>query len=383
MSADTTPTNLAKWQERFARIQKTINLEPVDQVPVVYMGVAFAPRYMGMSIADFCADPNAALDVSLAAMDRLGGLDGCNLAGGGRITPALTTLWISRIGVPGRDLPPDSLWQVREAEVMTIEDYDTIINGGWMPFFMNYLPRVIDPQEIQDFFGWTMANGERRWKLYQEHGYVIVCDAPLSVNVPFEYFCGGRSMTKFFFDLYRIPDKVQAAMDVVLGETLAQIAAAPPVFGIGGVWLGGWRAASALVAPKLWDRFVWPYYLKLVDALVAKGITPVLHWDQDWTRDLVRLQELPAKKCILNPDGMTDMKRFKALAGDRMAMMGDVPASLLAAGTPEDVHKYVRELVELFEGKGLILCPGCDAPINAKPENMEAFVAAAHEYGKV
>ncbi len=123
--------------------------------------------------------------------------------------------------------------------------------------------------------------------------------------------------------------------------------------------------------------------MKLVDALVAKGITPVLHWDQDWTRDLVRLQELPAKKVILNPDGMTDLHKFKQLAGDRMAVMGDVPASMLAAGTPADVDKYVKGLIELFEGKGLILCPGCDAPINAKPENMQALVEATHKYGKL
>jgi uroporphyrinogen-III decarboxylase len=167
----------------------------------------------------------------------------------------------------------------------------------------------------------------------------------------------------------------------MLAEFLAQIENTPPVHGIGGVWLGGWRAASALVAPKLWDRFVWPYYLQMAEALIAKGIVPVFHWDQDWTRDLVRLQELPAKKCILNPDGMTDLKKFKELVGDRMAMMGDIPASLLVAGTTEDVHNYVRDQVELFEGTGLILTPGCDAPINAKPENMEAFVEAAHKYG--
>ncbi len=80
---------------------------------------------------------------------------------------------------------------------------------------------------------------------------------------------------------------------------------------------------------------------------------------------------------------MTDLKKFKQLVGDRMAMMGDIPASLLVAGTPDDVYKYVREQIELFEGTGLILCPGCDAPINAKPENMDAFVAAAHQYGKM
>jgi uroporphyrinogen-III decarboxylase len=376
--------NTALFQERFVRIKNAVNLEPVDRVPVVYMGVAFAPRYMGVPIADYCADPNLALDVSLNAMDKMGGWDGCNLPAGGRITPALTSIWLARIGVPGRDLPPDSLWQVREAEIMTPADYDTILKIGWTAFFMQYLPRVIDPQEFLDFVGWTMQNAGPRAQQYHDKGYVIVCDAPVSTGIPFEYLCGGRSMTQFFFDLYRTPDKVQAVMDVMLAEFLAQIDATPPVpMGIGGTWLGGWRAASALVAPKLWNRFVWPYYLKLVDALIAKGITPVLHWDQDWTRDLVRLQELPAKKCILNPDGMTDLRKFKQLAGDRMAIMGDVPASMLAAGTPEDVRKYVRDLIELFEGKGLILCPGCDAPINAKPENMQALVEAAHAYGKM
>jgi uroporphyrinogen-III decarboxylase len=377
-------SNELLYQERFERIQKAIHLEPVDRVPVVYMGVAFAPRYMGMTIAEFCADPEAAFQVTLATMDRLGALDGANLAGGGRITALLTSIWLARLGVPGRDLPPDSLWQVREAEVMTPADYDVIIEKGWNAFLMSYLPRVIDPAEFGEAMGWQMTNAPRVQQAYREHDYVVVCDAPVSVGIPFEYLCGGRSMQKFFLDLYRTPDKVQAAMDVILAEMLGQINAAPRIPGIiGGTWLGGWRAASALVAPKLWDRFVWPYYLKLVEALVNVGITPVLHWDQNWTRDLVRLQELPAKKCILNPDGMTDVRKFKQLVGDRMAMMGDVPASLLAAGTPDDIRKYVHDLIDVFQGTGLILCPGCDAPINAKPENMEAFVAASHEYGPV
>jgi len=97
----------------------------------------------------------------------------------------------------------------------------------------------------------------------------------------------------------------------------------------------------------------------------------------------VRLQELPAKKCVLNPDGMTDVRKFRELLRDNMAMMGDVPASLLVAGTPDEVYTYVADLVRDIGVTGLLLCPGCDAPINTKPENMAAFVAASHEYGKV
>lgn len=369
------------YQERLNRIQNAIALEPVDHIPMVYMGVAFAPRYLGMSIADFCADPEATINTNLETMDKMGGWDGINMAGAGRITPLLTSLWLSRLGVPGRDMPPDSLWQVREAEVMTLSDYDFIIDKGWHAFVENYLPRVIDIAEFGEAIGWLMGNLPRAVGAYRERGYVPVCATVTSI--PYEYFCGGRSMQKFVLDLHRIPDKIQAAMDVCFPAIIEQTIAVARATGVAGVWLGGWRAASALIAPRLWDRFVWPYTVKYIDELIAAGLMPVLHWDQDWTRDLARLQELPAKKCLMNPDGMTDMLKFKELAGDRMAMMGDVPSNLLVAGTPEDIRDYVRDRVRLFGSTGLLLCPGCDAPINARPENMEALVAAGREFGKV
>jgi uroporphyrinogen-III decarboxylase len=373
--------NEALYQERLARIKKVINLEPVDRIPVIYMAQAFAPCYMGMSMAEYCADPEAPLNVTLATMDKLGGLDGINMASAGRLTSILPALWLSRVAVPGRDLPPDSLYQVREAEVMTPADYDVIINKGWQAFMESYLPKVADLVEMGEAQSWLVANLPRAIALYREHGYVAIVSN--GVTTPFEYFCGGRSMAKFYADLYRMPDKVQAAMDVVLTDIIEQSLNGARIGGTLGIWVGGWRTASALIAPKLWDRFVWPYFVKIVNAVLDAGFTPVLHLDQDWTRDLARLQDLPAKKCIMNPDGMTNMKKFKELVSDRMAMMGDVPSSMFAAGTPEDITKYVGDLVSLFGSRGLILCPGCDAPINTKLENMKAFIAASHEYGKV
>ncbi len=66
-----------------------------------------------------------------------------------------------------------------------------------------------------------------------------------------------------------------------------------------------------------------------------------------------------------------------------MSIMGDVSATTFATGTPDDIYKYVEELVRDVGPTGLLLCPGCDGPINTKPENMEAFVAASREYGVV
>jgi hypothetical protein len=215
--------NQALYEERLARVTKAMGCEPVDQIPVIYMGVAFSPRYMGMSIAKFCEDPEAAANVTIAAMDRLnrfGGLDGCNAAQTVRITPALTTLWLSRIGVPGRDLPPDSLWQAREEEIMTHADYDTIIEKGWMAFFMEYAPKVIDIGELQEFFSWAHTMGGLLLQRYRDHGYVVIAGG--AGSIPFEYLCGGRSMQQFYFDLYRMPDKVQATMDAAFPEIIAR-----------------------------------------------------------------------------------------------------------------------------------------------------------------
>ncbi len=369
-------------QERFDLIRKTIALEPVERTPVIYMGSAFAPRYMGMSMAEYCADPEAALQVTLATMDRLdqfGGIDGANTPAGGRITAILSALWLSRLAVPGRDLPEDSLWQVKETEVMTEDDYDTILEVGWKPFLQSYMPRVIDPEEMAESFTWLGSNRERIQEAFIEHGYVVISNSRFSPVPPFESLCGGRSMQKFFLDLFRIPDKVEAVMAVIMEDVLADIEQSPAPAGIGGAWLGGWRGASGLISSRLWDRFVWPYIARIAHALVDKGVTPVLHFDQDWTRDLGRLRDLPARKCILNPDGMTDIRKFREETGDHMAMMGDVPATLLTLGNPAEIRQYVRDLIELFEGSGLLICPGCDAPIDAKPENMEAMVAAVHE----
>ena len=375
-------SNEALYQERMDRIGKAMRCEPVDRIPVIYMGVAFSPRYMGMSIAKFCEDPEACVDATVAAMDRLnqfGGLDGINLAATVRITPVLTTMWLARLGVPGRDLPPESLWQVREQEVMTHADYDIIIEKGWQNFLMGYLPKIIDMAEFGEFVHWAETKTGLMLQKYRDHGFGIICAA--AGAPPFEYLCGGRSMEKFFLDLYRMPDKVQAAMDAAFPEMIGGTVGLAKMMGAPGVWLGGWRAASALLAPKLWNRFVWPYYVKFAHALIDAGLTPVFHWDQDWTRDLARLAELPAKKCVLNPDGMTDVRKFKELVGDRMALLGDVPPALLSVGTPDEIRAYVRDLVRDIGPTGLLLCPGCDAPINAKPENMEAFVAAGKEFG--
>ncbi len=114
--------NHALYQERLARIKHAIHLEPVDRVPVVFQAQAFSARYMNIPMDKYCAKSSLSFWANLDAMDRFEGLDGANTAPGGRMPALLSYAWMSHVNAPGKELPADSLWQVQEAEVMTVED---------------------------------------------------------------------------------------------------------------------------------------------------------------------------------------------------------------------------------------------------------------------
>jgi uroporphyrinogen-III decarboxylase len=50
-------------------------------------------------------------------------------------------------------------------------------------------------------------------------------------------------------------------------------------------------------------------------------------------------------------------------------------------GEPAQVREAARTIIEATGGRGLILSSGCALGRNTKPENMEALVSAAEEFG--
>jgi uroporphyrinogen-III decarboxylase len=282
--------------------------------------------------------------------------------------------------IPGIDLPENDQWQVQEQMIMQDDDYDFIINQGWDAFVQKTLPKVMDMELFEKNGAWMEANFASVADRYRNIGYMIASAG--IATIPFEPICGARSMSKFYLDLYRMPDKVKAAMDVVAPVMTKQAIEAVKLSGVNGVWVGGWRTASAMIAPDIWNKLVWPYFRDVAMALIDEGITPVFHWDQNWDRDLERIKELPAKKCVLGLDGMTDFRLASKILKGHTALLGDVPAPLFATGTTEEVRTYVHDLVRDVGPVGLILASGCDAPMNTKPDNMKAFLDASREFGQ-
>ncbi len=364
--------NTALYDERKTRIAKAVALETPDRVPVVLELAAFAARTQKISVSKFCASRLASSEAILKTVQDVGGADGVDYSNS--FPSVLSMAWLSKVKLPGLELPDDELWQVVEAELMKREDYDRIIAEGWMNWFMSYITERIDP----GLFPRLMAQsqyGPQIAAMWQAASIPVL--SPQPVTIPFEMLCGGRSFPKFVRDLFQIPDKVQSAMDAMLPHMTPQAIDKTLQQGAQYMWIGGWRSASEMLSQPLWDRFAFSYFERIINEVIEAGIVPILHFDSDWTRDLARFKIFPKGKVILELDGSTDIFKAKEILGDTMCIMGDVPAALLSLGKPDDVHKYCRKLIEEIGPQGFILHPGCDIPIDAKLENVQAMVAAA------
>ena len=359
-------------------VAAAVGLEQGDRVPLVYQAEAFSPRFTGMTMAEYCSDPDAPVRAGLAALERLGGFDAQNYVPGGAVE-LVAAGWLTKVRLPGRELEDDVQWQLDEHEDLTVAEYDRILEEGWGPVFMDVLARVMDPEAFGESIQWLGEHFPDIAERFRAIGVVPMAGA--GVVSPFEALSGARSMPQFFMDLYRRPELVKRVMDRMLPDLLAEGLEAARASGLKGVWVTGVRSASGMVSEKVWMEFIFPHLKEITWALADEGFWPILHFDQDWTRDLPHLRELPAKSCILHTDGMTDIRRAKELLGDHMALMGDVPSSMLVTASPEEVRAYVRDLIRDVGDRGFLLCPGCDGPINAKPENMMALRDAGLEFG--
>ncbi|MCR4434926.1 MAG: uroporphyrinogen decarboxylase family protein [Clostridiales bacterium] len=359
------------YDQHLQRILDVVAMKKTDRPPVVLNASAFCLKLAGGKLSDMVTDVEYGNDLVLKGMLALGDIDGTEVAVD--YPPALSMMYLSPIKLPGRELPEDTIWQVDERGMMTEEDYDTIINKGWDYFFIefckNRLGNLLD--QMENF----AQLAPRIVRKFTDAGIVYL--TPTLALLPFETLSGGRSMAKFNRDLHRMPDKVQAVMDIILEETVQHLKGYIHNMNAFAVSIGAARVAGNFLSLKDFNRFAWPYLKKLVEITVQEGAVAYLHLDLSWDRFLNYFLELPKGKCIFSTDSTTDIFKAKEVLQGHMCFTGDVPPTLLTLATPDQVYKYSKRLVDEFAPIGFIMSSGCTTPYNAKPENVRAMISAA------
>ncbi len=378
---------MAKMTAR-ERLEAAIRCDKPDRVPITPMLDFFCARYKGVSLEKFVNDNDLARDLLIQVFDEFGGWD-ATYQGTTLNEFAFALTLPMRLKMPGRELPPDSIWQFDEVPVIEVEDYDFAIAHGFLPLWGKLFPKMRplqSPAQIPELLNAWNQQAVKDTLIWESRA--VLSFAGVGISPPLDFFSLGRSLKEFSFDLYRRPDKVLAAMDAITPGLIETAIGGQKGMRQATKWgymvnfIGATRGSATFISPKMFEKFNWPFIKRIALALLDAGITPLFHFDSDWTPVLEFFKDLPKGTCVLELDSVTDIFKAKKVLGGHMCLMGDVPAALLTLGTVDEVRAYVKRLCEeVGDGGGYILSSGCSVPVNAKPENVRAMIEAGKTFG--
>ena len=195
----------------------------------------------------------------------------------------------------------------------------------------------------------------------------------------FDLFSLARSLMPFCHDLFACPELITQACMAATTEIVNMAKIPLRLTGGKRVCIYPMRSSVSFISPQMFERLVLPYLKQMVDTFAKDHVISVLHCDGNWTPILYYLREFPRASCVVELDGTTDIFKAKDILGDWLCLKGDVPASLLAQGEPDQVAEYCRRLIkEVGSDGGFILSSGCEVPLDANPENVAVLIRSAH-----
>lgn len=363
------------------RIQAAVSLEPVDRHPVFPILVTAGPRLYGITQGEAWRNHDAAREALLWCFDEFGYDYGSKPNYYYPMLPGRLCGAPVRNLIPGRQLDEDDLYQIDEKVLFPREDYDRIAALGWNAYWDEHYEQMSGKATEKLKTMQTLSNQfyDEDTKICEERGMPIFLG--VAVDSVLMAFSLCRTLLEFTRDLFEVPEKVEAAMKASCDDLISNAVQVCRNNGKTVAFIVLERGSGAYYNLDTFERFEWPWLQAYVDAFISEGITPWLHFDTDWTRNMPYLKKLPRGKCVCDLDGMTDIFRAKEILKGHMCISGDVPAAMLSLGKPEEVEAYCRKLIdEVGDGGGFMLTTGCECPIDVKPENLRAMVETGKTY---
>lgn len=334
--------------ERKEAIEKGLRYDRIPCVP--FMG-ELKGVLSGVSVWDLANDPDEMARAEIATFNRFG-VDRMTIGPNSRgITEALGGKVVyPEVGVPYIDDP-------------ILKDYGDL--GGMEPVDAHRNPR------IQTF--------ARAAELLCKEAAKIV-PVEMSIGGPFTIGSKLRGVERLLRDCRRHPDEVHRLMRLVTDSEKSCIdLAAEYGFGIA---MADPVSNPALIGPKMYGKFVYPYTKELTDYTLEKtGKKVSLHmcgttykiWDYLKTYELNEV----------SLDNIIDIGRAADELGAYVPIAGNVdPVEVVMNGTKEEIREAVHDCIArgLRSKKGYVLASGCDIPEMTEGRQIEYFVEAARSY---
>lgn len=322
-----------------------------DRYPCIPFTGEFKCQFTGISYRDFWYDPDKMAETELIAFNRYGYdriVIGPNTRG---ITEALG----GRFVYPEKGLP--------YADRPVLRDYGQL--EEMEPVDAGRSPRIqIFAEEA---------------KRLAEAGEIVPVE--MSIGGPFTIASSLRGVEILLRDTRKCPEAVMKLLRLVADSQKSCIdMAADYGFGIA---MADPVANPALIGPKMYERFVFPFTRELTEYACKKtGQKVSLHMCGTTYSIWKYLRQYELNELSL--DNVIDLGRAVEELGDAVPVAGNVdPVEIVMNGTREEIYGGVRRCIEIGRSakKGYHLVTGCDIPETTSPQKVDWFMEAARKYG--
>lgn len=403
------------YREREKRIKDAIQLKRPDRVPFTPSCTFFPAKYAGISYQEAMYD----LDKTEKAIEKFAVDFQPDLC------PDTFRLlsWASTLEVldykqllwPGHGLGPDTTYQFVEGEYMKDEEYDDFLLDPTGFLLSTIFPRIygsLEPlknlpsiptayytravpfiaslatTEMTGAIGSLLKAASEGQKIMKQAATFAKKMADLgfppqfgsAIYAPFDYIGDFLRGTKgIMLDMYRCPDKLLEALDKVYKLLIRAALKVPRLPGLHLVFIPLHKGLDGFMSQDQFKTFFWPTLKRIMLDLIEAGYTPCPLWEGRCDSRLEIIADMPKGKAVYWFE-QTDVIKAKEVLGDSICIRGNVPASLLNLGSPEEVRAYCRNLIEkVGKGGGFILDGATGIPDEAKPENVRAMADAVRQ----
>ena len=330
-------------KERFANCLAIGSIKDRRDIPVYPQILTFPGKYAGYTQKQILDNPKIWLDSLNKVWFGIGKPD----------VSMVTSPNDSIFGMglearrPGYELKDDELYQFIEKTQMNINDYHDIIKNGWLKWYNKYLGKIQKPKKngIGITVRWIQfgINCNKVIKHLSKNGVEPI--SYMSIAPVFDMVSMIRSFEPFLSDLYEEPDIIKAVINKGTPENIALCMQYLKWTKGDRVHVYVVRSSANFISPSFFDEFAWPSLSEMICKFYAAGIRSILHADGNWLPILDRFLQLPKSSVHFELDGTTDIIKAAEILKGYHSIRGDVPSTMLAFGTYDDVREYCEKLI--------------------------------------
>jgi hypothetical protein len=329
--------------------------------------------------------------------------------------PILEALDYRQMQWAGGQLGPDVPFQFVEGEYMKVDEYDHFFSDPMDFLVHKYWPRISGAckafeslpsfKNFTNFIGYgslgMFASPEMQRaldamkKAGQEAERLGVYSHRLEETMREEGFPtqgGGVAQAPFdllgdllrgtkglMLDMYRRPEIVLKAVEMLLPLEIERGVGTAKRSNSKLVFIALHKGLDGFMSPEQFKKFYWPTLRELTLALIKENLNPYLFWEGDCTSRLPFIGDIPSGKAMYRFES-TDIFKAKDFLRDRVCIRGNVPISVLATGTPDDVKAYCKKLIDYVGNGGGFFMDTSAGVTDAKPENLRTMFEFSREY---